>query len=188
MLTRRRPTSAKGLQAAQTSLPHTVRNPSWISSVGASYWRILARKTLISPRGFSPSPPRIGEAAARTLASTTTGTFSRIEGNSPRRHRASICGSGSQRHPPRPRARGTGTPATPEMPHITRPIGTHIHDPASELPRIPLPRTPVNTSRGRQVFLWQRLDAVAGSDHAAREYVGSQPAPVYEATQHSGPR
>src|SRR5215204_573023 len=47
------------------------------------------------------------------------------------------------------------------------------------LPGIPLPRTPVNTSRGRQVSLWQRLDAVAGSDHAAREYVGSQPAPVY---------
>src|SRR5829696_3442391 len=126
MLTRRRPTSAKGLQAPQTSLPHTVRNPSWISSVGASYWRILARKTLISLRGFSPSPPRIGEAAARTLASTTTGTFSRIEGNSPRRHLASICGSGSQRHPPRPRARGTGTPASPEpqgssaIPHLAR--------------------------------------------------------------------
>src|SRR5215212_5999333 len=41
------------------------------------------------------------------------------------------------------------------------------------------PRTPVNISRGRQVSLWQRLDAVAGSDRAAREYVGSQPAPVY---------
>src|SRR5215217_1838218 len=38
------------------------------------------------------------------------------------------------------------------------------------------PRTPVNTSRGRQVSLWQRLDAVASSDRAAREYVGSQPA------------
>jgi hypothetical protein len=48
-----------------------------------------------------------------------------------------------------------------------------------EVRRIPLPRTPVNTSRGRQVSLWQRLDAVAGSDRAAREYVGSQPAPVY---------
>src|SRR5215208_2203647 len=126
MHTRRRSTSAKSLQAAQTSPPHRVRNLSWSWSVGASYWRILARKTLIGPRGFSPSPPLIGEAAARTLASTTTSTSSRIEGNSPRGHRASICGSGSQRCPPRPRARGTSTPASPEpqgssaVPHLAR--------------------------------------------------------------------
>src|SRR5215213_9351070 len=32
------------------------------------------------------------------------------------------------------------------MPHSTSPIGTDIQDPASELRRIPLPRTPVNRS------------------------------------------
>src|SRR5215210_5839661 len=126
MLTRRRSTSAKSLQAAQTNPPHTGKNPSWSWSVGASYWRILARKTLIGPRGFSQSPHRIGEAAARKLASTTTGTSSRIEGNSPRGHRASLCGSGPQRHSPRSRARGTSTPASPEpqgssaVPHLAR--------------------------------------------------------------------
>jgi hypothetical protein len=57
-----------------------------------------------------------------------------------------------------------------------------------ELPRRPLPRTPVNTSGGRRAFLRQRLDAVAGSDPTARKYVGSQPAPVYEAAQHPGLR
>jgi hypothetical protein len=36
--------------------------------------------------------------------------------------------------------------------------------------------------------LRQRLDAVAGSDRADREHVGSQPAPVHEAAQHPGPR
>jgi hypothetical protein len=35
------------------------------------------------------------------------------------------------------------------------------------------------------VSLRQRLDAVAGPDPTARERVGSQPALVYEATQHS---
>src|SRR5918994_5701108 len=48
-----------------------------------------------------------------------------------------------------------------------------------------LPRNRVNTSRGRQEILHQRLDAVAGSDPTARKYVGSQPASVDEATQHS---
>ena len=36
--------------------------------------------------------------------------------------------------------------------------------------------------------LRQRLDAVAGPDPAAREYVGPQPAPVYETAQHPGLR
>ena len=106
--------------------PHTRRNPNWSWSVGVSYWRILVKKTSTGLRGTSPSPRRSGEAAARTLASTTTGISSRIEGNSPRGHWASICGSGSQRHPPRPRARGTSTPASPEpqgssaVPHLAR--------------------------------------------------------------------
>src|SRR5215213_9336489 len=34
------------------------------------------------------------------------------------------------------------------MPHSTSPIGTDIQDPASELRRIPLPRTRVNKSLG----------------------------------------
>src|ERR671910_3784484 len=51
-----------------------------------------------------------------------------------------------------------------------------------------LPGTWVNTSGGRQAPLRQCLDAVAGSDPTARKYVGSQPAPVYEAAQHPGPR
>jgi hypothetical protein len=63
-----------------------------------------------------------------------------------------------------------------------------MQDLGYELPRRPLPHTPGNTSRGQQVTLRQRLDAVAGSDPTAREYVGSQSATVYEATQHSGPR
>jgi hypothetical protein len=56
--------------------------------------------------------------------------------------------------------------------------------PGQATSEIRLPRTPVNTSTGRQATLRQGLDAVAGSDAAAREYVGSQPAPVYEAAQH----
>jgi len=60
--------------------------------------------------------------------------------------------------------------------------------PVAELLRKPLPRTPVNTSRGRQATLRQRLDAVAGPDHTAREHVGPQPAPVHEAAQDPGPR
>src|SRR5829696_2316981 len=50
------------------------------------------------------------------------------------------------------------------------------------------PRTSVNTSRGRQATLRQRLDAVAGPDHTTREHVGPQPAPVYEAAQDPWPR
>src|SRR5918993_871130 len=58
----------------------------------------------------------------------------------------------------------------------------------SQFRSICLPRNRVNTSRGRQAILHQRLDAVAGSDPTARKYVGSQPASMYEAAQHSGPR
>ena len=46
----------------------------------------------------------------------------------------------------------------------------------------------MNTRGGRQASLRQCLDAVAGSDPTAREYVGSQPAPVHEAAQDPGPR
>jgi len=38
-----------------------------------------------------------------------------------------------------------------------------------------------------RLTLRQRLDEVAGPDPSACEYVGSQPAPVYEAAQHSRP-
>ena len=40
----------------------------------------------------------------------------------------------------------------------------------------------MNNGRGRQIILLQRRNAVTGPDPTAREYVGSQPASVYEAT------
>src|SRR5215216_4184861 len=61
------------------------------------------------------------------------------------------------------------------------------HHPATTFHTVS-PRTWVNTSRGRQATLRQRLDSVAGSDPTARQYVGSQSASVYKATHHSGPR
>jgi hypothetical protein len=57
-----------------------------------------------------------------------------------------------------------------------------------QLPRISLPRTPVSNGRGRQATLPQRRNALTGPDPTAREYVGSQPASVYEAAKHSGQR
>jgi hypothetical protein len=37
-----------------------------------------------------------------------------------------------------------------KMPHSTSPIGTDIHDPASELPRMPLLGTSVNKGKKRK--------------------------------------
>ena len=53
------------------------------------------------------------------------------------------------------------------------------------LRRTRLLRTLVNSGGDGEVTLRQRLYAVAGPDPTAREYVSSQPAPVYEATQYS---
>jgi hypothetical protein len=54
-----------------------------------------------------------------------------------------------------------------------------IQNSAHGLRSILIPRPRVNNGRGRQATLRQRLDAVAGPDLTAREYVGSQPASVY---------